>query len=113
MEIREGVESDVPDILRLNIELHEYSARGVPSRLRIAERYDDQARHEYVDKVLSDTNATYLVAKDGEHVLGYAEIHLQEPEEDLGGRPNSAGTSPSARRHPTATKRGDRGCPAR
>lgn len=84
MRIREAGQRDVADILRLNVELHDYSARGVPSRLRIAERYDEQARHAYVDNVLSDVNATYLVAVDDDEAVGYAEIHLQEPEQDLG-----------------------------
>jgi GNAT superfamily N-acetyltransferase len=84
MEIREAQATDVADILRLNIELHDYSAKGVPSRLRIAERYDDDARRAYVTNVLSDPNVTYLVAMDGGEAIGYAEIHLQEPEEDPG-----------------------------
>jgi GNAT superfamily N-acetyltransferase len=84
MKIREAVETDVPDLLRLNIELHEHSAMGVPSRLRVAERYDDQSRREYVAKVLSDANATYLVAVDDDEAIGYAEIHLREPQLDPG-----------------------------
>src|SRR3954471_17513923 len=84
IEIREARQSDESDVLRLNIELHEYSAKGVPSRLRIAERYDDDPRHAYVANVLSDPNVTYLVAMDGGEAIGYAEIHLQEPEQDPG-----------------------------
>jgi GNAT superfamily N-acetyltransferase len=84
IEIREARASDVPDILRLNIELHEYSAKGVPSRLRIPERYDDEARHRYVDSVLTAADATYLLAVDRDDAIGYTEIHLQEPEEDPG-----------------------------
>ena len=82
MQIRDALASDVSDILRLSIELHEHSATGVPSRLRIAERYDDESRRAYADKVLSDANATYLVAVDGGDLIGYAEIHLREAEQD-------------------------------
>jgi GNAT superfamily N-acetyltransferase len=84
MEIREAREGDVPNVLRLNVELHDYSAEGVPSRLRIAERYDERARHTHVDNVLRDANATYLLAVDGGEAIGYAEIHLQDAEEDPG-----------------------------
>ena len=87
MEIREARESDVSDILRLNTELHDYSARGVPSRLRIADRYDERARHAYVGKVLADATATYLIAVEGKEAIGYAEVHLQEPEQDPGAVP--------------------------
>lgn len=84
MEIRKAHESDVAHILRLNVELHDHSAKGVPSRLRIAERYVEQSRLAYVDKVLSDADATYLVAVDGDETIGYAEIHIVEPERDPG-----------------------------
>ena len=84
MEIREGRTTDVADILRLNIELHDFSAKGVPSRLRIAERYDEPPRRAYVDTVMADENATYLIALDTGQAIGYAEIHLQEPEQDPG-----------------------------
>ncbi len=84
MEIREALGTDIPGILRLNIELHEHSAKGVPSRLRIADRYDDQSRRAHVDEVLSDANATYLLAISDQETMGYAEIHLREPEPDPG-----------------------------
>jgi GNAT superfamily N-acetyltransferase len=84
MEIREAGKADIPDVLTLNIELHDHSAKGVPSRLRIAERYDEQPRRAYVDKLLSDASVTFLLALDGEETIGYAEIHLQEPEQDPG-----------------------------
>jgi GNAT superfamily N-acetyltransferase len=84
MEIREANAADASDILRLNVELHEFSARGVPSRLRVADRYDDVSRHAYVAKVVSDADATYLLAVDGSAAVGYAEVHLREPEQDPG-----------------------------
>jgi GNAT superfamily N-acetyltransferase len=84
MEIRGVEEADVPDVLRLNVELHDYSAQGVPSRLRIADRYDERSRRAAMDKLLSDPNATLLLALDGDETIGYAEIHLVEPEQDSG-----------------------------
>jgi|tagenome__1003787_1003787.scaffolds.fasta_scaffold20201783_2 hypothetical protein len=65
MEVREAERRDVTDLLRLNVELHEYSAQGVPSRLRIADRYDDESRRSYMDEVLSVDTATHCVAIDG------------------------------------------------
>src|SRR3954451_18098859 len=84
MEIREANAADAADVLRLNVQLHEFSARGVPSRLRVADRYDDASRHAYVAKILSEADSTYLLAVDGSEAIGYAEVHLREPEQDPG-----------------------------
>lgn len=84
MQIREAGAADTSDILRLNVELHHFSARGVPSRLRVADAYDDESRYAYVAKILSDADATYLLAVDGAEAIAYAEIHLRQPEQDPG-----------------------------
>jgi len=84
IEINEAGDADLADLLRLNVELHEYSARHVPSRLRIAGRYDEVAQRAYVDKVFSDEGAKYLLAADGEAAVGFSEIRMREPEQDPG-----------------------------
>jgi hypothetical protein len=82
MEIREAERRDAMDLLRLNVELHEYSAQGIASRLRIADRYDDESRRSYMDEVSQFDTATHRVAMDGQGTIGYAEIHPQELQQD-------------------------------
>jgi aminoglycoside 6'-N-acetyltransferase len=81
--IRTASESDIEHVLALFVELHEFTARGVPSRLRIAEAYDEAAIRQHLKQVLEDPEATCLVAVDG-GVVGFAEIAIEVPEEDRG-----------------------------
>ena len=48
--------------MELNVELHEFSAAGVPSRLKIASAYDTEAMRRYHGEILGDPSATCLVA---------------------------------------------------
>ena len=82
--IREAHPSDIDALIRLNIELHEFSATGVPSRLRIASAYDTETMRARWAALLSDRGATTFVAIDGDEIVGYAEIHMMEPENDPG-----------------------------
>ena len=91
IEIREAREGDLDDVFRLNVELHEYSAGGVPSRLRAAERYDDDARRTYAAKILADERSAFLIAVDAGESIGYAEVHIREPEQDPGVVPTRRG----------------------
>ena len=65
------------------MELHEFTAGGVPSRLRIAGAYDTEGMKAYFKKVIADSAATFLVAEDG-GIVGFAEVRIQGPEDDPG-----------------------------
>jgi GNAT superfamily N-acetyltransferase len=82
--VREAGPSDIDALIRLNVELHEFSAAGVPSRLRIASAYDTQRMRARWASLLRDRAATTFVAIDGDEIVGYAEIHMVEPENDPG-----------------------------
>lgn len=85
--VRVASATDLDQLLPLYIELHEFTAAGVPSRLRIAEAYDDQAMHQYATILFEDPSAVCLVAGDGDRLVGLAEVHLVEPEKDPGVAP--------------------------
>lgn len=80
--IREAVEADIPALLSLSVELHEYSARAVPSRLRIPDHYDEQAQRAYAREVITKESSAYLLALDGVEPVGFAEVRLKDRETD-------------------------------
>jgi GNAT superfamily N-acetyltransferase len=80
--IREALDADIPDLLALSIELHEYSAREVPSRLRVPDHYDEEAQFAYAREVIISESSAYLLALDGAQLVGFAEVRLKDPEED-------------------------------
>jgi aminoglycoside 6'-N-acetyltransferase len=83
VSIRTASEADVEPLLALFVELHEFTARGVPSRLKIEEAYDEAAIRQHLRKVLGDPDTTCVVAVDG-GVVGFAEVGILAPEEDKG-----------------------------
>jgi GNAT superfamily N-acetyltransferase len=81
-DIREAVEADTPDLLSLSVELHEYSASAVPSRLRVPDHYDEEAQRAYARDVITSESSAYLLALDGGQPVGFAEVRLEDREED-------------------------------
>ncbi len=84
IDIRDATEADVGDLVPLYIELHEFMARGVPSRFRIADRYDEAGQRTYVQRLISEPSSTCLVAVDSESVVGFAEIRIEQADVDVG-----------------------------
>src|SRR3954452_19822000 len=84
IEIGEASEADISDLIRLYVELHEYSAGKVPSRLSIESRYNEGTQIADISKVIRDERAACLVAIDGRLAVGLAEVHVREPETDPG-----------------------------
>jgi GNAT superfamily N-acetyltransferase len=76
------VEADVDAIGRLAIELHEFTARGVPGRLRVPEAYDLPALRERVRSVIGDPDSVMLVAEAAGGLIGFVEASVGE---DAGG----------------------------
>jgi hypothetical protein len=52
ISVREAAASDLDQVLQLSIELHEFTAAGVPSRLRVAEAYE-RAGYALLSKTLA------------------------------------------------------------
>jgi GNAT superfamily N-acetyltransferase len=89
--IREARPSDIDALMRLNIELHEFSAAGVPSRLRTSSAYNTETMRARWAALLDEAATTTLVALDGDEIVGYAEVHMVEPEHDPGVVPTRRG----------------------
>jgi GNAT superfamily N-acetyltransferase len=83
MEIRPATEDDIDQMVSLHVELHEGSAAEVPSRLRVAERYDESTQRAYLVELMTGRSVC-LIAVDGEEAVGLAEVRLREPEQDPG-----------------------------
>jgi GNAT superfamily N-acetyltransferase len=83
-EIREATEADFPRLRRLYIELHDYSALQVPSRLRIEDDYDEQKQITYLRELIAGESSTCVVALEGGEPLGLAEVRVKEPEQEEG-----------------------------
>jgi GNAT superfamily N-acetyltransferase len=83
LEIRAATDSDREQLLTLSVQLHEFTAAGVPSRLKVADVYDTQGMKASVGRVIADPAATFLVAVDGD-IVGFAEVRIQLAEDDPG-----------------------------
>ena len=86
-EIREAQEADIAGVRRLYIELHDYSALHVPSRLRIEDDYDEEKQVAYARKLIAGDGSCLLLAVREGTPIGLAEVHIQEPETELGAVP--------------------------
>jgi ribosomal protein S18 acetylase RimI-like enzyme len=84
IDIREAAEGDIAAVVPLYVELHEFMARGVPSRFRVADRYDEAGQRTYIQELIREASSTCLVAVDGDSVVGFAEIRIEEPAVDVG-----------------------------
>lgn len=79
--IRRAEEADIDALAEMYLELHNFHAAAIPSRLRPVARVDHRLLHG-IRKILGDPGAIILVASAGDRVVGFAEVHLHESEED-------------------------------
>lgn len=79
--IRRAEEGDVDALAEMYVELHNFHAAAVPSRLRTVGRVDDRLIHG-IRKILANPGAAILIASAGDKVVGFAEVHVRETEED-------------------------------
>ena len=87
MDIRPATETDMPGIRRLYIELHEYSAGKMPSRLQVEDDYDEAKQVDYARKLISEESSRLFLAMADDVPVGLAEVHIREPEKELGAVP--------------------------
>jgi GNAT superfamily N-acetyltransferase len=79
--VRPATATDIPTLRRLYDEFHAFHVRGVPDRLLLPDDPQDEASFgELIEEILTNPNATLLVAEaDGEPV-GLAEIYVRDEE---------------------------------
>jgi diamine N-acetyltransferase len=75
IQVRTADPGDVDHLVALAIELHEFTARGVPDRLRIPDGYDLPTLRGLIEGLLADPETDILVAVDGDGTVGFAEVH--------------------------------------
>ena len=80
MRIRAAEDADVPSLVRLFIEFHEFHVRGVPDRLRVPERYDEEELSSIVRSTINGESSSILVLEDRGHIRGLAEIYVKDDE---------------------------------
>ena len=78
--IRRATEADIEALLERYREFHEFHVRGVPDRLRIPERYDDDEARARLREVLRDPDAALFVAQSADLLVGLAEVYLKRDE---------------------------------
>ncbi len=82
VQVRTAEPDDVESIVVLAIELHEFTARGVPDRLRIPDEYDLTTLRTLVEGTIADPESAFLVAVDGGETVGFAELHAASDPDD-------------------------------
>lgn len=80
MRVRPAEEGDVPSILRLFIEGHEFHARGVPDRFRVPESFDEEEISSDARSTINGDSSSILLPEEGGQILGLAEIHIKHGE---------------------------------
>ncbi len=81
--IRTGSASDLDRLCDMYFESHEFHARHLPGFLRSLGEPTEQERKEVeqgILKILNDNDAVILVAENSGRVIGFAEVHLRQPE---------------------------------
>ncbi|HZS76858.1 MAG TPA: GNAT family N-acetyltransferase [Ktedonobacteraceae bacterium] len=76
--IRRAIQDDIPNLIQLYIEFHEFHVAGVPDRLRIPEAYDEAHLHNALQTILSSEDSVILVAEVNGKLLGLAEVYMRE-----------------------------------
>ncbi len=78
--VRAAEERDFPALCRLYVDFHEFHVRGVPDRLKTLgdpSSFDPSALVQELEKILTNPNATILVAERDGEVSGLAEIYIR------------------------------------
>ena len=78
--IRRANDSDIPALLELYREFHEYYVRRVPDRLRALQRYDDEHVLRPLTNLLHDPDAALFVADNAGILIGLSEVYLKRDE---------------------------------
>jgi GNAT superfamily N-acetyltransferase len=84
VEIRSASEHDIDRLLPLHVELHEWSAAGLPSRLRVAATYDVDAQRAYMRELIAGSSVCLVAFDDASEPIGLAEVRLRDAEIDPG-----------------------------
>jgi ribosomal protein S18 acetylase RimI-like enzyme len=79
--IRRAEERDIDALAEMYVELHNFHATAIPSRLRIVGGVDDRLVRG-IRKILADPSAAILIASVGDSVVGFAEVYIREAEKD-------------------------------
>lgn len=76
--VRRAAESDIPALMRLYTEFHNFHAEGVPAYLAVLPEADDPSLAEAIRGILANPKAVLLVACEDANVVGLAEAYLKE-----------------------------------
>lgn len=75
--IRRAMHDDIAALVELYREFHEFHVRGVPDRLRVPERYDDEQTSEQIRHILESDDGALFVAEESGRIVGLAEVYLK------------------------------------
>jgi len=76
--IRQATENDIPNLIQLYIEFHEFHVWGVPDRLRIPDAYDEAGLYDSLHAILSSENSAIFVAEVNGNLVGLAEVYIRQ-----------------------------------
>lgn len=76
--LRPATAADIPALIDLYIEFHEFHARGLPDQLAIPPTYDRDWMRLELAKLIAREDAALLVVEDHALLLGFVEVALSQ-----------------------------------